>query len=192
MLDTYMKNRGSAKTLIYDNNHNNINEINWDVDYDGKVANISLETQNNGKKKHYDVTLDNEDLANILNVPSVTLPLEKRLKSDFKKQSIKNKNIYKIEFENIKSPPLMPIVQYKKNEQTVEELLESIKSHQPHKSLHISSPMPNEEFIIPLTLNNKSIDKYTLTPKRRHRKNRTHKIYKVYKKHKPNKKSRRH
>ena len=181
MLDTYIKNRGSTKTLIYDNNRNHINEINWDVDYDGEVANISLDTQKNGKQKHYDVKLDNEDLANILNVPSVRLPLEKRLKRDFKNTP----NIYQIEFES--SP-----VHHKKNEQTVEELLESIQSHQPHKSLHISSPMPNEEFIIPLTLNNKSIDKYTLTPKQNHRKKRTHKIHKVYKKHKSNKKSRRH
>jgi len=190
MLDTYIKNRGSTKTLIYDNNRNNINEINWDVDYDGEVANISLDTQNNGKQKHYDVKLDNEDLANILNIPSVNLPLEKRLKNDFK--NIKNNpNIHKINFENIKSPMLMPIMQQKKNEQTIEELLESIQSPQPHKSLHISSPMPNEEFIIPLTINKQSTNKYTLTPKRRNRKIRTHKIHKVYKKHNPNKKTRR-
>ena len=36
MLDTYIKNRGSTKTIIHNNNHNKISEANWDVDYDGK------------------------------------------------------------------------------------------------------------------------------------------------------------
>ena len=129
MFDTYIKNKGATKTLVYDNNHNSVNEINWDADYDGKVANISVDLQNNGIKKHYDVTLDNQDLANILNVPSINLPLEKRLKRDFKQQSFNNDpNIYKIEFDDFKPPPLMPIVSRKKNEQSIEELLEGVKS----------------------------------------------------------------
>jgi hypothetical protein len=49
MLDTYIKNRGSTKTIIHDNNQNNINQINWDADYDGQNANISLDLTNNGK-----------------------------------------------------------------------------------------------------------------------------------------------
>lgn len=181
MLDTYIKNRGTTKTLIYDNNRNNINEIHWDADYDGNTANISLDLQNNGKQRHYDITLDNEDLANILNVPSIHSPLEKRLKSDFIKPSVKyNPNVYKIEFENFKSPPLIP-KPYK------DELLETARE----TPRHISSPLPNEEFIIPLTINNKTSNKYTLTPKRRHRKTKTHKTYKVYKKHTRSSKSKR-
>ena len=42
MLDTYIKNRGSTKTIIHDNNKNNVNVIKWDADYDGKEANIYL------------------------------------------------------------------------------------------------------------------------------------------------------
>jgi len=183
MLDTYIKNRGATKTLIYNNNRNNVNEINWDADYDGEVANISLDLQNNGRQKHYDVTLDNEDLANILNVPSVNMPLDRRLKRDFKKPY--DPNMYKIEFEELKSPPLMPIAPQRKSEKTIEELLETVRQ----TPLHISSPAPNEEFIIPVSLHNNSVDKYTLTPKRRHRKIRSHKIRKVYKKLKSNSKS---
>lgn len=183
MLDTFIKNRGSTKTLIHNNNHNVINEINWDADYDGTVANISLDLQNNGKQKHYDVTLDNQDLAKILNVPSVNMPLEKRLKKDFKQTTFKQDHeIYKIKFNNFKSPPLIPIAPQIKNKQTIEELLETIRQ----QPLHISSPEPKEEFIIPLTLYNNSPDKYTLTPKRSHKKIRSHKIHKVYKKHKSN------
>ena len=180
MLDTYIKNRGTTKTLIHDNNHNVVNEIDWDVDYDGKTANISLDLQNNGKKKHYDVTLDNKDLANILNVPSVNLPLEKRLRRDFKKPSCRDySKMYKIEFDDIKSPPLIPIAPHKKNKPSIEELLESI--NQPAN--YINSPLPNQELIVPLTIDdNNSQDLYTFTPKKQHKKIRTHKTYKVYKK----------
>jgi hypothetical protein len=176
MLDTYIKNRGSTKMLIYNNNHN---EINFDADYDGNVANISLDLQNNGRQKHYDVTLDNEDLANILNVPSINMPLDKRLKRDFKHQTfLHDPNMYKIEFEKLKSPPLMSITPQKKSKKTIEELLETIQQ----TPLHISSPQPNEKLIIPVTLDKNSLNKYTLTPKRHHRKIRSHKIHKVYKK----------
>jgi hypothetical protein len=186
MLDTYIKNRGATKMLIYNNNHNDINEINWDADYDGNVANISLDLQNNGRQNHYDVTLDNQDLANILNVPSVNMPLDRRLKRDFKHQTfLHDPNMYKIEFEDLKSTPLMSISPPRKSEKTIEELLETIQQ----TPLHISSPQPNEEFIIPVTLDNNSLNKYTLTPKRHHRKIRSHKIHKVYKKPKSNSKS---
>ena len=181
MLDTYIKNRGTTKTLMYNNNHNAVNEINWHADYDGKVANISVDLQNNGRLKHYDITLDNEDLASILNVPSVNMPLDRRLKRDFKQQSFMNDpNMYKIEFEDFKSPPLMPIAPQRKSEKSIEEHLETIL--QPPQ--HISSPAPNEEFIIPVTLHNNynSPDKYNFSPKRQHRKIRSHKIHKVYKK----------
>ena len=43
MLNTFIKNRGTTKTIIHNNNDNNVNEINWDADYDGDVANISMD-----------------------------------------------------------------------------------------------------------------------------------------------------
>lgn len=181
MMNTYIKNRGTTKTLIYDNNYNNVNEINWDADYDGEVANISLDLQNNGKHQHYDVKLNNNDLANILNVPTINLPLEKRLKNDFKNPIFKHDpSIYKIDFEDIKAPPLLPVAPYIKNKPSIEELLESIKD----RPNYISSPLTNQELMIPLTIDNNSFDKYTLTPKRQHKKMKTHKRYKVYKKNK--------
>ena len=75
MLNTFIKNRGTTKTIIHDNHHNrnknNVSEINWDADYDGKVANVSLELNSNGKTGHYDVKLNNKDLAKILNISKV-------------------------------------------------------------------------------------------------------------------------
>jgi hypothetical protein len=49
MLDTYIKNRGSTKTIIHYNNRNKVSLIKWDADYDGNEANISLDLNNNKK-----------------------------------------------------------------------------------------------------------------------------------------------
>ena len=85
MLDTYIKNRGMTKTIIHNNNRNTINETNWDADYDGDVANVSLDLSKNGRNKHLDFKFTNADLANLLTIPSVNKPIHKRLKMDFKK-----------------------------------------------------------------------------------------------------------
>ena len=61
MLNTFIKNRGTTKTIIHDNNHNRISEMNWDADYDGDVANISIDTESNGRTKHFDIKLDNNN-----------------------------------------------------------------------------------------------------------------------------------
>jgi hypothetical protein len=54
---------------------------------------------------------------------------------------------------------------------------------------HISSPLPNEEFIIPLTIDDKTSDRFTFTPNKRNRKIRTHKNYKIFKHKKPSTRS---
>jgi len=189
MLDTFIKNRGITKTIIHRKNKNVINEVNWDADYDGKHANISVDLNKNGEHDHYDVTLNNNDLANILNIKSIDNPLEKRLKNDFITSSFKcDPNIYKLELVDL--PKIIPtepepIHIYDKekllNNDSIKELLHSMSEK---KHTHISTPLPNEETIIPLTINGKTIDKYTLTPKKRHRKLKTHKTYKIFKKSK--------
>ena len=102
MLQTFIKNKGITKTIIHNNNNNRneINEIKWDADYNGDKANISIDmNENNGKiVKHYDIELDNENLAELLSIPSVNLPLEKRLLRDFKKTK-KNIKPMLIEFD---------------------------------------------------------------------------------------------
>ena len=187
MLDTYIKNRGSAKTIIHDNNRNNVNVINWDADYDGNEANISLDLNNNNKAEHYDIKLDNDDLANILNVNSVKTPIHKRLKNDFKKAKIqRDPNIYNIYIDDFKAPDLTPknislnnlITKYRPtvsldsldpvdslDEPMLNELLQIARPN----NNHFSSPLTDEELIIPLT-----IDKDSNT----FGKHKTHRVYK--------------
>ena len=165
MLNTFIKNRGSTKTIIHNSNSSNnshndlnaVNEIKWDADYDGDVANISVISDTNGQKKHFNITLDNNDLEHILNIPSVDMPIHKRLKMDFEEP------YYKPEFESIKP-------------KYIEEI-----------DRRITTPLSGEELIIPLTIHEKSNNFKTRDKKHRHPK--THITHRVYKKLKVKSKS---
>ena len=169
MLNTYIKNQGTTQTIIHDNNHNHFNEINWDADYDGNIANISFNSNTDGKHNKFNVSLDNEDLANILNIPSVNTPIDKRLKMDFDEPSYRP-DPYFIELPTpeLPTPELQP-----RKPKIIKELIDR----------RISSPLPDEELILPLSVSDKSIKKlYTLTPRKKHRRRKTHITYKVSKK----------
>ena len=104
--NTLIKNKGITQTYTYNKRHNKLNasEIDWDAEYDGKQANISVNLQQtDGDKQHYDIKLDNHDLAQILSIPSINTPIDKRLINDFKPRN-KNKNI------NTNSPYDMPMI----------------------------------------------------------------------------------
>jgi hypothetical protein len=83
MLETYMKNKGTTKTIFHDNNTNTVKEYDWDIDYDGEKAKVSIDTVQNGKSGHYDLEFDNNDLANIFKLNSVKKPINERLLDDF-------------------------------------------------------------------------------------------------------------
>jgi hypothetical protein len=190
MLNTYIKNRGLTQTLVHNNNQNKFNEINWDADYDGNIANISLDSNTDGNKKHFDITLNNDDLASILNVPSVSMPIDKRLQMDFKSPTFRHDpDVFKIA---LPTPELTPIKPQYLSEQfqtpmsmsSVDQLIKDSK----HAS-YLSSPLPNEELIIPISIDEKTMDNYILTPRRHHKHKKTHKTYRAYKKLKSSPKS---
>ena len=153
MLNTYIKNRGLSQTIIHDNNNNQFNEINWEADYDGNNANISISSNLNGIKDLLNVNLDNDDLVKILTIPSIDIPLEKRLKRDFNKNY--SNRINKEETYNMTLPQfnqVSPLTNY------------------------LSSPLPEEELIVPISITN---TKQKL-PKKTHN---TYKVYKKLKSH---------
>ena len=172
MLNTFIKNRGTTKTIIHNNNDNNVNVIEWDADYDGDVANISLDLTNNGNVNHYNVKLDNDDLANILNINSVKMPIHKRLEKDFKKARFhKDPSMYNIYLDDFKSPPIQKEMD---TDSFADEILQSLKPNS-----KVLSPLPNEELIIPLTIDeNESEIPVIFTGNTKHRlKPKTHKVY---------------
>lgn len=204
MLNTYIKNRGLSQTIINNNNRSNFNELLWDADYDGNMANINVSSNNNGHKKRYNINLDNHDLANMLNIPSVNMPIHKRLQMDFEQPVFRNEpRVLQIELPKMKTPEMKtPEILIKPrfvtkpesiiDNNTVSSLVEpSITSllESASPTSYLSSPLPNEELLVPITIDENTLDNYTLTPKRRHRHKKTHKTYKVYKKQKSPKRS---
>ena len=103
---TYIKTMGSAKAYIQRGMQRDAKEVNWDVDYNGDNADIDLDIGSNGEMTHYKAVLSNEDLANILNIPSVNQPLENRLQNDF----LVDRRVYKLEPVSYQRP--MPIRRY--------------------------------------------------------------------------------
>jgi hypothetical protein len=175
MLNTFIKNRGTTKTIIHNNNDNNVNEIKWDADYDGDIANISLDLTNNGNVNHYNVKLDNDDLANILNINSVKMPIHKRLEKDFKKGRFhKDPSMYNVYLDDFRSPALQPIQREMESDSFADEILQSLKPNS-----QVLSPLSNEELIIPLTIDENESEIpviFTGNTKRRLRP-KTHKVY---------------
>ena len=78
-----IQNQGITKTIINNNGNKDENEIKWNANYDGKKANIEVDLSKNCKKNKLRIELNNDDLANILGVRSIPIPLEQRLKTDF-------------------------------------------------------------------------------------------------------------
>lgn len=176
MLNTYIKSRGISETIIRNNNRNHFNKINWDSDYDGNVANLSINSNTDGKNEYFNVTLDNNDLADMLNVPSVNMPIDKRLKMDF----VNFEKIPEQLLIELPTPKLEPrIPSSPKISSPIEELI----------SRHISSPKSGEEFLVPITIDKKTVNKFTLTPRKKHKKHKTHVTHKIYKKNRKNSKS---
>jgi hypothetical protein len=159
MLDTYIKNRGTTKTIVHNNNHNTINETNWDADYDGNVANVSLDLSKNGKNKHLDFKLTNDDLANMLSIPSVNKPIHKRLKMDFRKpESSFDKIFLELDPESSSDSDsdsslenMDTLFDDNFNLDNFNSDDNSSSNVNPIQELltHISSPKSNEEFIMP-------------------------------------------
>jgi len=82
-MSSYIQNYGFTKTIIQDNNNNINNEIQWKGDYDGKIANIDVDINDNGNRELISIHLDNNDIRHIFGIQPVQMPLEKRLMNDF-------------------------------------------------------------------------------------------------------------
>jgi hypothetical protein len=78
-----IENYGFTKTLIRDNGRNIENEIKWIGDYDGNVANINVNINENGNNEFVSFKLSNNDIMNILGIQPFKVPLEKRLMNDY-------------------------------------------------------------------------------------------------------------
>ena len=186
MLNTYIKNTGLNKTIIGNNNGKQIEEIKWNANYDGNKAKIDLNTNLNGKKKGYHYTLNNADLAELFNMDTINLPIHKRLNNDFNGSRFRNEPIiYKIELPDLNER------QQPYSEDDTSSLMELLTSSESDN--YLSSPSTNDEFIIPIRLEQTTTpyERYTFTPKRRNLSLKTHRTHRVFKRPKTSSRRRR-
>ena len=87
-MPSYVQNYGFTKTLFQDNNNNEFNNtVKWKGDYDGKLANIDVDINDNGNREFVSMQLNNDDIRNMFGVQPVEGSLEKRLANDFLSKS---------------------------------------------------------------------------------------------------------
>jgi hypothetical protein len=133
---TYIKTMGSAKAYIQRGMQRDAKEINWDVDYNGNNADIDLDIGSNGEMTHYKAVLSNEDLANLLNIPSVNEPLENRLQNDF----LVDRRVYKLEPVSYQRPTPIRVTRtrrYKRRPKTTSSRRSSRKATSRPKTMRI-------------------------------------------------------
>lgn len=181
MLNTFIKTKGVTKTLIHNNNKNYINELNWDADYDGEKANISLDIDENGTKGHLNMKMNNDELAELLNIPSENTMLDERLYNDFLSNSPNNE--YKIiEIEELPKSTINNTFHllkdsFEKHKKKVHFANEKLTAKDIYT--HISSPEPEEEILFPLVIQDTKTRRH-----RSHKRPKSHVTYKVYRKNK--------
>jgi hypothetical protein len=150
------------KTMLHNKGRDSISEVGWDADYDGELAHISLGINENGKVGQYQFQLDNQDLEQLLSIPSVNQSLDQRLTRDFTK----------------KKTPMFIVVEEPHTKNKVVEPFSSIKN------THLSSPTFSEELMVPLTIQNKKTRRNTYRSSRRRNKPGTYRVYKIPKRSK--------
>ena len=158
------KTKGYNETIIRNNNNNNISKLNWDANYNGENGSVSLDYSENGKPhEHVKISFDNDDLVNLLNVPSINTPIHERLKNDFMKVKRRGtrKNYNPMIIELMKSPP---------TEKSFDNILV------PSMNRNMLPSNTSQEMLIPLM---------NSTRKKKHRK-RSKKIYIIKRDKRPN------
>ena len=156
--NTFIKNKGITQTYIYNKNNNKATASEIDWDYDGQQANISVNLQSNtGYEQHYDIKLDNNDLAQILSMPSVNTPIDKRLLNDFKPRR---------KHTNMTSDLNMILLPNDSMNMPKQSILGEDSSFY----THISSPHIQPQLVLPLDVLKKR--RYTKTKRRTKRKSK--------------------
>lgn len=126
-----IENKGITRTSFINNNKRDNNTLVWDLNYDGNIANLDLDVENNGEIKHYNYQLDNADLENILNIQPVSIPLEQQLMNDYYLNSKNMKSInyqYPYNYNNYNEENINHIIQRPK---TVRKLICRYKNEKP-------------------------------------------------------------
>jgi len=174
LADTFVQNKGITETMISNNNNQvKMNLTKWEADYDGNKANILIDSNTDGKHKVMNIELDNRDLANLLSIPSVNSPIDKRLTQDFCRKQKRDKIL-----NRTPTPYIVEIGDLQQTDKLQTDKLQTTDLTPRHT--HISSPLQDEEFL--RTATNNMFKSHTKT-RRRKKKNVSYKLHRKKKNH---------
>ena len=154
-----IQNKGMSQTISSVNGKQHMDEITWDAEFDGKNADVSFDLMKDGKTGHFNVQLDNNALAKMLNIKTVNKPIERRLLSTFGKSGAKSRKKripleqMIIEFDD---PPYPLLGKVEQNPMLLEAQIEAPievpnqLSQLLEQLTHISSPFANEKIVVPV------------------------------------------
>jgi hypothetical protein len=78
-----MQNYGSTKTYVIRDGKKHLNKINWNLNYDGDHVLGKVYVNHDNDRKQYNVSLNNNDIAQLFNMNAVNKPIDNRLQDDF-------------------------------------------------------------------------------------------------------------
>ena len=82
-MSSFVQTFGAVRTSVNNKNKRSEQVVKWVGDYDGNIADVKLAVNNNGDMENIRIQMDNEDLINMLNIPSQNAPLDERISADF-------------------------------------------------------------------------------------------------------------
>ena len=62
MNNTLVLNSGSTQSVLINNGQAKTNGLEWNANYNGDIANVDLKLNNNGREKHFNVEMTNDEL----------------------------------------------------------------------------------------------------------------------------------
>jgi hypothetical protein len=110
----YIQTLGTSETNMDVNNKKSQSKLKWLGDYDGEIAKLQVDVNNDNNRKVYKFEMNNEQLSHLLGMPPVDMPLDKRLEMNFLgREPVRNNKDLMLELSNKKNE--IPIKQNKGN-----------------------------------------------------------------------------
>jgi hypothetical protein len=112
--NVYIQTLGTSETNMDVNNKKSQSKLKWLGDYDGEVAKLQVDVNNDNNRKVYKFEMNNEQLSHLLGMPPVDMPLDKRLEMNFLgREPVRNDKDIMLELTNKKNE--IPLKQNKGN-----------------------------------------------------------------------------
>jgi hypothetical protein len=125
-------NIGSTNTTVRKNDTvTNSSSIDWSGKYNGKVADIHVLVDDNGRKEEMNMKLDNNDLTKLFGFPSINKQLDQRLIDDFYEPQIYESQVFKQHDNNepqVYEPQSQVFKQHNNNDRQLVDIMKSLKN----------------------------------------------------------------